>query len=144
MDVTTWVTAYGLLGLAWVAFLAATFLPMSSEVAVVAALQAGLPPVDVLLYASLGNSAGAMTNYAIGWRLAPPALTPLQRRRWGRQAVVWAKRHGGWSLAASWMPLVGDPLMLVGGVLRFHAGYTILLGLGTRVLRYALIIGLFE
>ncbi len=144
MDLTSWVGEYGLFGLALVAFLAATLLPFSSEVVVVAALQLDLDPVAVLLYASLGNSIGAMTNYGLGWLLTQPTLTRLYRQRWGRKAVAWAQRYGGWCLAASWVPLVGDPLMLVGGVLRFHAGYTILLGLGTRVARYILLIGLIH
>ncbi|HSX81769.1 MAG TPA: DedA family protein, partial [Candidatus Saccharimonadia bacterium] len=65
-DLSSWVAAYGLWGLALAAFLAATLLPLSSEVAVVAALQFGLPPVDVLLWASVGNCLGAMTNYWLG------------------------------------------------------------------------------
>jgi hypothetical protein len=32
--------------------------------------------------------------------------------------------------------------MLIGGVLHFHLGYVLLLGLGTRVVRYVLLIGL--
>jgi hypothetical protein len=32
--------------------------------------------------------------------------------------------------------------MLIGGVLHFHLGYVLLLGLGTRVARYVLLIGL--
>jgi membrane protein YqaA with SNARE-associated domain len=141
MDVHVWVIDYGLFGLALIAFLAATVLPFSSEVAVVAALQLGLSPVAVLVYAAAGNSLGAMTNYGLGWLLTKPALKRLRRQQWGVRALTWARRYGGWCLAASWMPLVGDPIMLVGGVLRFHAGYTIGLGLGTRVARYAVLIG---
>jgi membrane protein YqaA with SNARE-associated domain len=143
MDLHAWVLDHGLFGLALVAFAAATVLPFSSEVAVVAALQLGLSPSAVLLYAAVGNSLGAMTNYGLGWLLTKPTLKRLRRQRWGLQALTWARRYGGWCLAASWMPLVGDPIMLVGGVLRFHAGYTIGLGLGTRVVRYAVLIGFF-
>ena len=37
---------------------------------------------------------------------------------------------------------IGDLIMLVGGVLHFHLGYVLLLGLGTRVARYVLLLGL--
>ena len=37
---------------------------------------------------------------------------------------------------------LGDPIMLIGGVLHFHLGYVLLLGLGMRVARYVLLIGL--
>lgn len=141
-DLSTWVTVYGLWGLALAAFLAATLLPLSSEIAVVTALQVGLTPWDVLLWASCGNCLGAMTNYALGYWLAPAITLRLQHERWGRQACHWAARYGSWSLAASWLPLVGDPVMLVGGIVRAPVGYVVLLGLGTRVLRYVLLIGL--
>lgn len=139
LDWTAWVTSYGLWGLTVVAFLAATLLPFSSEVAVVAALQVGLPVADVLLWASLGNSLGALSNYLLGRLLTQAMLRRLARQSWGPMAIAWARRYGGWSLAASWMPLLGDPLMLVSGVLRFPILYVILLGLGTRVARYVLL-----
>jgi membrane protein YqaA with SNARE-associated domain len=142
IDWTPWVAAYGPAGLILATFLAATLLPFSSEIAVLAALQLGLPPVNVLLCASLGNSLGAMTNYGLGWLLTRPVLEQVQRTHWGCRAVAWAERYGGWSLATSCLPLVGDPIMLIGGVLRFRARYVILLGLGTRVARYVLLIAL--
>ena len=141
-DLSSWVTAYGLWGLTLEAFLAATLLPLASEVAVVAALQLGLPPVQVLLWASVGNCLGAITHYWLGLLCTKPVLARVQRERWGRQAWAWAERYGGWSLATSCLPFIGDPIMLFGGVLRFHLSYIILLGLGTRVARYGLIIGL--
>jgi membrane protein YqaA with SNARE-associated domain len=141
-DVHSWVAAYGLWGLALAAFLAATLLPLSSEVAVIAALRLGLPPVDILLWASMGNCLGAMTNYWLGLLCTRPVLARVQRERWGRRAWAWAERYGGWSLATSCLPYIGDPIMLIGGVLHFHLGYVLLLGLGTRVARYVLLIGL--
>ena len=143
-DLISWVAAYGRWGLTLEAFLAATLLPLSSEVAVVAALQLGLPPVQVLIWVSVGNCLGAITNYWIGLLWTKPVLARVQRERWGRQAWAWAERYGGWSLLTSWLPWVGDPMMLISGILRFHLGYVLLLGLGTRVGRYMLMIGLLS
>ncbi|MGE3539986.1 MAG: YqaA family protein [Candidatus Tectimicrobiota bacterium] len=143
-DLAPWVTAYGLLGLTLAAFLAATLLPFSSEIAVLAALHLGFAPLDVLVWASLGNCLGALSNYGLGYWLAAPLARRVLRERWGRQAWAWASRYGGWSLAMSWLPLVGDPVMLVGGILRFHPAYVLVLGLGTRVLRYICLIGLIS
>jgi membrane protein YqaA with SNARE-associated domain len=83
-----------------------------------------------------------MTNYWMGLLCTKPVLARVQRERWGRQAWAWAERYGGWSLATSCLPYIGDPIMLIGGVLHFHLGYVVLLGLGTRVVRYVLLIGL--
>ena len=143
-DLSAWVAVYGLWGLALAAFLAATLLPFSSEVAVVAAWQLGLPPYKILLWAAMGNCLGAMTNYWLGRLCTGPVLARVQRERWGRQACIWAERYGGWSLAASCLPLIGDPIMLVAGIFRYPMGYIVLLGLGTRVARYVLLIGLLS
>jgi membrane protein YqaA with SNARE-associated domain len=144
MDAAVWIANYGLLGLLIFAFLAATLLPFSSEIAVLAALQLGLAPGPVLLYAALGNCLGAMTNYALGYLLSQPTLHRLQRCSWSRRALTWAQRYGGWSLVGSWLPLVGDPLMLISGMFRFHTAHILVLGLGTRLLRYAVLIGLLQ
>lgn len=141
LDVSAWVGLYGLWGLALAAFLAATLLPLSSEVAVIAALQLHFAPLDVLCWASFGNCLGALSNYVLGRCFTQSLAQRVQHERWGLQAWRWARRYGGWSLATSCLPLVGDPIMLVGGLLRFPLGYVVGLGLGTRVARYVLIIG---
>ena len=144
MDAAVWIANYGLFGLLVLAFLAATLLPFSSEIAVLTALQFGLAPGPVFLYAALGNCLGAMTNYALGFLLSRSTLRRLQREPWSRRALTLAQRYGGWSLAGSWLPLVGDPLMLISGIFRFHTAYILMLGLGTRVFRYAVLIGLLQ
>ncbi len=141
-DTSAWVAAYGLWGLASAAFLAATLVPLSSEIAVVVALQLGLPSLDVVLWASAGNCLGAMTNYWLGLLCTERARARLAQSRWGRHAWTWAERYGGWSLSTSWLPWIGDPMMLLSGLLRFPLGYVLLLGLGTRVGRYCLLVGL--
>ena len=34
------------------------------------------------------------------------------------RARAWYRRYGKWSLLMSWMPVIGDPLTLVAGILR--------------------------
>ena len=89
-----------------------------------------------------GQLPGRYDELLAGLAWTRPVLAHVQRKRWGRQAWAWAERYGGWSLATSCLPYIGDPIMLIGGVLHFHIGYVLLLGLGTRVARYVLLIGL--
>lgn len=121
------------------AFAAATILPFSSEAAVLAALARGHPPASVLLIASLGNCLGALTNVGLGRWLAPRVRPRLEASAAGRRALRWADRWGGWCLAGSWLPIVGDPLLLAAGMLRLRWIAIIVLGLGTRIARYAVI-----
>lgn len=108
-------------GLALSACIAATLLPMQSEAALVALLT--LKPsaiVSLVAVASAGNVVGSQINWWLGTQ-----LHRWQHRRWFpatteqlERAQRWYQRYGRWSLLLSWMPLIGDPLTLVAGVLR--------------------------
>lgn len=109
-----------LLGLFAIAFVAATILPAQSEAALVGLQLGGYPPVALVAVASLGNTLGAVVNWALGrgvdrfsgrrWFPVPPAA--LDR------AAGWYRRWGRWSLLLSWAPIGGDALTVAAGVLR--------------------------
>lgn len=58
---------YGYYGLFSTSFLAATILPISSEVVFIALLATGFNPLLLLISATLGNWIGGMTNYYLGY-----------------------------------------------------------------------------
>ncbi len=109
------------LGLALSACIAATLLPMQSEAALVALLTFKPSAVySLVLVASLGNIVGSQINWWLGTQ-----LQRWQARRWFpvspaqlERAQHWYQRYGRWSLLLSWLPIVGDPLTLIAGVLR--------------------------
>jgi membrane protein YqaA with SNARE-associated domain len=112
------VAAYA--GLFAAAFLAATLIPAQSEAVLVGLLALNHHPALALLaVASAGNVLGSCVNYAAGRFLAQSArlqrlVNPSRRDR----AEKWYRRYGKWSLLASWVPLIGDPLTMVAGMLR--------------------------
>lgn len=95
------------------AFLAATLLPGGSE-AVFAGLLALRPDLSLhaLVLATLGNTAGGMSTYALG-RLLP--------RKEVTQRLDLVRRHGSLVLLLSWVPVIGDALCAAAGVLRLNA-----------------------
>lgn len=103
-----------------VAFGAATILPLQSEAMLAGLLLADYPPAWLIIIASAGNVLGSIANWIIGrqveryrdWRWFPVKQAQLDR------AQRWYQRHGKWSLLLSWVPVVGDPLTVVAGVLR--------------------------
>ncbi|SDS10922.1 membrane protein YqaA, SNARE-associated domain [Halopseudomonas litoralis] len=111
----------GYLGLFLAALVAATFLPMQSEVVLVGLQLAGQHSLALLLLvATVGNVLGSLINWLLGryierWRerrwfpVPPDKLAKAQR--------VY-QRYGYWSLLLSWAPFIGDPLTLMAGVLR--------------------------
>ena len=58
---------FGYFGLFIASFLAATILPLSSEVVLSALLLGGLSPVALVITATVGNVLGSLTNYALGY-----------------------------------------------------------------------------
>jgi len=108
-------------GLFALAFVAATLLPAQSEAALVALLLAGNQPATALVAAaSAGNILGSVVNWALGravMRFRDRAWFPASPAAIDR-ATRWYARWGRWSLLASWLPIVGDPLTVVAGILR--------------------------
>ena len=102
-------------------FLAATILPMSSEVVLVGMLAASDEPWAALIaVASLGNILGSLANWFVGRGLSlarEHPRFPVDRARIER-AEVWYQRWGYWSLLLSWVPVIGDPLTVIAGFLR--------------------------
>lgn len=143
-DLSEWVNLWGLPGLAMATFLAATVLPLSSEVVLILALTLGLPPTSVLLWASLGNCAGSFTSYLIGRVLAPRAELFLLHHRFGQKALAWARRYGGWCLLGAWLPGIGDPLLVAAGLVGLPARTIVLVGFPVRVGRYMALIWIFQ
>lgn len=110
-----------LLGLFGSAFLAATLLPAQSEAVLVGLLLAQPETAAVLIAtASLGNTLGAMVNWLLGLgiqRFRDKQWFPVSSKQLERAERYYC-RFGRWSLLLSWMPIIGDPLVLVAGVFR--------------------------
>jgi membrane protein YqaA with SNARE-associated domain len=111
--------AYG--GLFLSATGAATILPMQSEAVLVGMiLTEQFETWTLIAIASAGNVLGSIANWLLGrW------IERFQSRRWFSiresalaRARSWYRRYGKWSLLASWVPIIGDPITMVAGVMR--------------------------
>ncbi len=103
------------------AFLAATILPMQSEAILVGLILSGdYSTTSLLAVASIGNTLGAVVNWGLG-----RGIERFRDRRWFptspaklERAQTWYRRYGKWSLLLSWLPVGGDAITVLAGVLR--------------------------
>jgi membrane protein YqaA with SNARE-associated domain len=113
-------------------FLAATLIPLSSELVLFGVLK--LHP-DIawaaLAVATAGNPLGGMTSYLIGRYFG--SKKPLRHvehvRRWGAPALFFA-----------WLPLVGDALCIAAGWLKLNWRSAVLYQAAGRLARYWVIV----
>ncbi|MHA7880522.1 MAG: YqaA family protein [Saccharospirillum sp.] len=132
---------WGVWGLFVAAFLAATVLPLSSEVVLSALLLGGLSPTTLVLVATVGNALGSLTNYALGYWASLVAV-----KKWLRlsdaefeRAEQRFARYGLVSLCFAWVPIIGDPLTVVAGVLRIRLLWFLILVTLGKLGRYVVI-----
>lgn len=125
-------------------FVAATLFPASSEALLLALLTQGYEPWWLFVAATAGNTLGSCVNWYLGLR-----LLDFQHKRWFpvstsalNKAQLQFSRFGTLSLLFAWLPLVGDPLTLVAGVMKVRFALFFILVLLGKALRYALLIWL--
>ena len=109
------------LGLFAAAFGAASLLPMQSEAVLIGMLLSDQYSATTLLtIATLGNVLGSVLNWVLG-----RSVERLRHKRWFpvsdaklSKAQRFYLRYGRWSLLLSWVPIIGDPLTMIAGVMR--------------------------
>jgi len=124
-----------------VAFLSATLLPLGSE----ALLLYDISPGNILfllwLVATAGNTLGSLFNYWLGLKgeayLEGKKYLSKEKMQKARNTF---DRYGGWTLLLSWMPVIGDPLTFMAGVLDYNIKKFVFIVLFAKGARYFVVI----
>lgn len=99
---------------AW-SFAAATIVPLSSEVPLALVVRHSGTVLIPVLVATAGNALGACTSYWLG-RAAVTVASPDSGKV--RRAGALLARYGPPAMLLSWVPLVGDVLVVLAGAAR--------------------------
>jgi len=132
---------YGYLGLFLSSFLAATILPFSSEVVLGVLLSYDISPYGTIFTATTGNVLGSVVNYGLGVWGSGRLLNKLFgiSRVEIEKAETRFKKYGIFSLLFAWVPIIGDPLTVVAGMLKLNFFlFVLLVGIG-KFLRYVFV-----
>ena len=127
------------------AFAAATILPAQSEALL--AYQVSISPdavVQLIAVATLGNVVGATFNWWLGRlteNLRAKKWFPVNEKQL-HKAERFYGRYGRYSLLLSWVPIIGDPITIVAGILREPLLSFVLLVTIAKCARYVFVVGL--
>ena len=130
------------LSLFFISFLAATILPFSSELSLAGLITtSNYDNVLLLIVASFGNVLGSVVNWVLGFysrNLTIKKWFPFKETQIERSSK-WFNKFGKWSLLFAWVPILGDPITLVAGLLRVRfLDFIILVAIG-KISRYLLV-----
>ena len=130
------------LSLFFISFLAATILPFSSEFTLAGLIStSNYDNLLLLVFASFGNVLGSVFNWGLGFyarNLTIKKWFPFKETQIERSSK-WFSKFGKWSLLFAWVPIVGDPLTFVAGLLRVRfLDFITLVAIG-KVSRYLII-----
>jgi len=96
----------------------------------------------LLIFASIGNILGSITNWYLGKK-----ITIFQDRKWFPvssdqldRSQIYFQKYGLWSLLLAWVPIIGDPLTLLAGVLKVRFGIFLMLVSISKISRYVFIL----
>ena len=125
-----------------ISFLAATILPLSSELMLAGLITtSNYDSLVLLIVASFGNILGSVVNWVLGFysrNLAIKKWFPFKETQIERSSK-WFNKFGRGSLLFAGIPIIGDPLTLVAGLLRVKfIEFMILVTIG-KVSRYFII-----
>lgn len=98
----------------------------------------------MLLFATLGNTLGSILNYFMGIK----GEEYLEKKRYlEKEKILKYKYHfekfGGYMLLLSWVPIIGDPITLIAGALKYNLKKFIILVLCAKFSRYLFIAFMF-
>lgn len=140
--IMTFLVSYGYMGMFIAAFLAASILPFSSEAVMVGLQAAGLDPVALIAYGTIGNVLGSMFNYTIG---------RLGKMEWIEKYLHVKKEDldkahkfmagkGAWMGLLSVIPVIGDVITVALGLMRANVVIVVISVTISKLARYILLV----
>lgn len=133
---------WGYWGMLLAAFLAGSFFPFSSEVVMTGLQAAGLDPLSLVIYGSVGNVLGSLFNYGVG-RMGKmewiEKYLHVKKKSLDKAERFMADR-GAWMGFFAFIPILGSAITIVLGLTRanfFISALSITMG---KVLRYILLV----
>ena len=124
-----------------VAFISATLLPMGSEALLVYNISQNYSLLLLWSVATAGNTLGSVVNYWLGLKgemyLEEKGYLSAKKME---KARSFFDKYGGWTLLLSWVPIIGDPLTFIAGVLKYRFWWFVVIVAVAKATRYGVVV----
>ena len=122
------------------AFASATLLPLGSEALLIYNIKEGLNIYTLLFVATFGNVLGSCLNYYLGLNGVDYLVDKkLVKQKYIDSSKKYFDRFGAFSLLFAWLPIIGDPITFIAGVLRYNFRKFLVLVVISKFSRYLFI-----
>lgn len=137
-------TEYGLVGMFIASFLAGTIIPVPSEGVLSALIVAGVDKWQLVITAIAGNTIGEMTCYWLGYLGKTEWLEKYYKidHTKVKKAKIWVDKYGVWLGLISWVPILGNIIVVTLGymkVTQWKVWLTVLTGKAIRYIGWMLV-----
>ena len=122
------------------AFLSATLFPLGSEVVLIINIKEGYNIFLLLFFATLGNSLGSVVNYYLGLKGEEYLISKnILSEKYIEVFKKYFDKYGSICILFAWLPIIGDPITFVAGILKYDFKKFIILVTISKFLRYLFI-----
>ena len=122
------------------AFISATLFPLGSEAFFIYEINEGYNIYLLLFFATIGNSLGSIFNYFLGLKGEEYLI---RKKLLSEKMILKSKnyfdKYGFYCLLFSWLPIIGDPLTFVAGILKYDLKKFVIIVTIAKFLRYLFI-----
>lgn len=123
------------------AFISATLFPLGSEALLIYDITQGYNIYLLLFFATFGNSLGSIVNYFLGLKGEEYLINKkLLNEKYIIKAKTYFDKYGAWSILFSWLPIIGDPITFVAGILEYDFKKFLILVVVAKFSRYLFLI----
>ena len=123
------------------AFISATLFPLGSEALLIYDISQGHNIYLLLFFATLGNSLGSVVNYFLGLKGEEYLINKkLLNEKYIIKAKTYFDKYGAWSILFSWLPIIGDTITFVAGILKYDFKKFLILVVVAKFSRYLFLV----
>ena len=119
------------------ALISATLFPFGSEALLIYDIKEGYNIYLLLFFATLGNSLGSVINYFLGLKGEEYLINKkLLNEKYISKTKTYFDKYGFWSILFSWLPIIGDPITFVAGIVKYDFRKFLILVIIAKFSRY--------